>query len=498
MKALKFLVVLVLTGAAFGAGFLLRGARDHGAAPAAPSRTVLYWVDPMHPAYKSDRPGIAPDCGMTLKPVYADDGGTAWAAQGAERKVLYYRDPKAPSFRADRPGLNPETGNDLEPVYADEPATIPAGTVRITPERQQIIGVKFAEVLSETGMRQMRTVGQVTVDETRIAHVHTRVDGWIERVLVDFTGDVVRKGQPMLTVYSPEMLASQQELLLAAKARETMAGNPLEEASKYGDSLFAAARRRLQLWDLSDAQIDQVLATGTPIRNITVEAPVSGYVTERNAFPNQRVTPESDLYTIVDLSHVWVLADVFESDIAFVKLGGTAKVTLPYAQQAPLAARINYIQPQVDPTTRALKVRLDVGNPGMRLKPNMYVDVDVSVPQAEHLTVPADAVLDTGGRQTVFVDRGNGYLEPRAVMAGERTRDRVTILSGLAAGERVVASGTFLVDSESQLKAAAADMGAPAGHAGHGAAPSPATPAPSKAPPVPAGPGTHGEEPHHD
>ena len=462
MKAIKFFLVVALVGVGFAAGIGF-GRKSTAIRPGTDvlGRKVLYWVDPMHPAYHSDRPGIAPDCGMTLEPVYGDASDAPPASGVAPRKVLYYRDPKAPLYRASVPGLNPETGNELEPVYAETPLPLPAGMVRITPERQQMIGVKFADVAAERGMRQMRTVGQVTADETRIAHVHTRVEGWIERVLVDFTGDVVHKGQPLLTVYSPEMLASEQELLLAARARTTMAAGPLDEAARHGDALFAASRRRLQLFDLSDAQIDQVLATGVPIRSVSVESPVSGYVTERNAFPNQRVTPESDLYTIVDLSHVWVLADVFESDSAFVTLGATAKVTLSYAGQASLTARINYVQPLVDPTTRALKVRLDVPNPGLKLKPNMYVNVDIGVAQAERLTVPAEAVLDTGGRQTVFVDRGNGYLEARIVQAGERRGDRVAILSGLTAGERVVASGTFLVDSESQLKAAASGMGTP-------------------------------------
>jgi RND family efflux transporter MFP subunit len=385
---------------------------------------------------------------------------------------------------------------------------MPAGAVRIAPERQQVIGVKFEEARLEGGAREVRTAGQVAIDETRISHVHTRVEGWADKVLVDFTGDVVRKGQPMLTVYSPEMLASQQELLLAARARDQMKDNPLADASRHGESLFAAAKRRLQLFDMSDAQIQQVLDTGTPIRSITVEAPASGYITERNVFPNQKVTPDTDLYTIVDLTHVWVFADVFEADMALVRIGGTATVTLPYVQGARLTARVDYIQPQVDPTTRALKVRLDVANPGMRLKPNMYVDVVFAAPSAAQLTVPAGAVLDTGGRQTVFVDRGEGYLEPRAVTTGVRAGDRVAILSGLAPGERVVASGTFLVDSESQLKAALAGMGAGPAHAGHGA-PVPAAGAAGSAPGpggAPAAKGGHepaahppqGEEPHHD
>ena len=294
----------------------------------------------------------------------------------------------------------------------------------------------------------MRSVGKVTFDETRVAHVHTRIDGWIEKVFVDFTGDTVRQGQPMLTIYSPEMLASQEELLLAARARDLMRNNPLASAAEHSDSLFDAAKRRLELWQLSEDQIQQVLTTGQPIHSITLHAPTSGFVTERKAFPNQKVTPDSDLYTITDLSRVWIVADVFESDITSIKLGDAAAVIFPNGGAPTIAARVNYIQPQVDPLTRTLKVRLDANNPRIRMKPDMFVNVEFGVASGEQLVVPADAVLDTGERQTVFVDLGDGYLEPRQVVVADRFGDRVAIASGLTAGERVVSSGTFLVDSE--------------------------------------------------
>jgi membrane fusion protein, copper/silver efflux system len=456
MKLLKTFFVLVLLAATFASGYILRATRSRGTAQ--PDRRVLYYVDPMHPAYTSDKPGVAPDCGMQLEPVYADDG--AAPAGKAVQTVLYYRDPQDPGYHADKPGLNPATGNTLEPVYAT-PSPAPAGAIRISPERQQVIGVKFATVESGGTSRTIRTVGRVAADETRVGHVHTRIDGWIEKVFVNFTGDLVKKGQPMLTIYSPEMLASQQELLLAVRVRDLMTGNPLSSAARHGESLFEAAKRRLELWDLSEDQIQQVLRTGQPIRNITVHAPMNGFVTERQAFPNQKVTPDSDLYTITDLSHVWIIADVFESDITSVKLGDSAYVIFANTGTPPLTARVNYILPQVDPMTRTVKVRLDAVNPGMRMKPEMFVNVEFGVATPPQLTVPAEAVLDTGDRQTVFVDLGNGYLEPRQVTLGGRFDDRVAIASGLSAGERVVSSGTFLVDSESQLKAAAAGMGKP-------------------------------------
>jgi membrane fusion protein, copper/silver efflux system len=413
MKLLKFLGVLTIVAAAFASGYVLRASK-HGA-PAPAGRRVLYYVDPMHPAYKSDKPGIAPDCGMRLEPVYADD------VEGLAHR-----------------------SDDVE-------ATEHPGAIRISPERQQLIGVKFATVEQGGTSRSIRTVGKVTFDETRVAHVHTRIEGWIEKVFVDFTGDIVKAGQPMLTIYSPEMLASQQELLLARRARDLMKANPLASAAEHGESLF----------DLSEDQIGQVLESGQPIRSITVRAPAAGFVTERNAFPNQKVTPDSDLYTITDLSRLWIMADVFESDITSIKIGDPAYVIFPNGGPPSIAARVNYIQPQVDPTTRTLKVRLDANNPGMRMKPDMFVNVEFGVVTAAQLTVPAEAVLDTGDRQTVFVDLGNGYLEPRVVVTGERFGDRVAIVRGLTSGERVVSSGTFLIDSESQLKSAASGMGAP-------------------------------------
>ena len=458
IKLLKTFVAVVALAGMFMGGYIVRATRH---SPLANGRRILYYVDPMHPAYKSDKPGVAPDCGMTLEPVYADEG-TSTGTSG--RKTLYYRDPQQPEYRADKPGLNPETGNTLEPVYADAPqVSIPPGAIRISPERQQLIGVRFATVAMGGGTRAIRTVGKVSADETRVGHVHTRIEGWIDKVFVDFTGDIVKKDEPMLTIYSPEMLASQEELLLAARARDIM------------PSLFNAAKRRLQLWDLSDDEIEQVLRSSQPIRNITVRAPMSGFVTERKAFPNQKVTPDSDLYTITDLSRVWIVADVFESDITAIKVGDPTYVMFASGVAPAVTARVSYILPQVDPMTRTLKVRLDAANPGTRMKPDMFVNIEFGVAGVPQLTVPSEAVLDTGDRQTVFVDLGNGYLEPRQVTVGERFGDRVTVVRGLSAGERVVSSGTFLIDSESQLKAAATGMGAPAGE-GQPAIPAATTP----------------------
>lgn len=451
------MIVTFVAGYGYGRWY---GKRERGQAGTG-GRKILYYVDPMHPGYKSDKPGIAPDCGMKLEPVYegGQTGGQPAAAAG--RKILHYRDPKDPKYTSDKPGINPETGNELEPVYADDPAAMPMGTIQVSPEKQQLIGMQYGVVERSAGVHTFRAVGKVAFDETRIARVHTRIDGWIERVFVDFVGQMVEKGQPLLTIYSPDLVASQQEYLLALKSEKVMKNSALDSSLAASGALLEAARRRLKLWELSDEQIDEVGRTGKPLIYVTMYAPIRGYVTARNAFPKQRITAETELYTVVDLNKVWIMADVFEYEAPMVGLGQPAKVSLAYLPGKSFAARVNYIQPQVDPMTRTLKIRLEAENPGLALKPDMYVDVEFRVAMPLRLTVPAEAVLDSGLRKTVFVDRGNGYLEPRQVETGERIADRIEIRHGLKAGERIVTSGNFLIDSESQLKSAAAGM---AGH----------------------------------
>jgi Cu(I)/Ag(I) efflux system membrane fusion protein len=485
MKAIRIIGLLVLIALAFAGGYVYKAVKGGAASSGKGGRKVLYWVDPMHPAYKSDKPGIAPDCGMKLEPVYAD-GGAAAAPVGANRRVLYYRDPKDPSYKAQQAGLNAETGSELVPVYADDISTMEVGTVQITPEKQQLIGVKYEQVQVGGGSRTIRAVGKVAIDETRIGHVHTKLEGWIDKVFVDFTGELVKKGQPLLTIYSPDMLASQRELLLAAKAKIIMRDSALPAGFDQSESLLQATRRRLELWDLSEAQIDQVLKTGEPIKNITLYSPMTGYITDRKAFPQLKVMPDTDLYTIVDLSHVWIMADVFEYEASNIRLGQTARVSIQALPGRVFNARIDFLQPQVDPMTRTLKVRLNMDNPGLMLKPDMYADVEFVVSIPAKLTVPADAVLNAGERKTVFIDRGNGYFEPRQVKTGEREGDRIQILSGLTGGERIVTSGNFLIDSESQMKAAASGMGGMAGMPGMTNGPTkPETPA--NQPKAPAG-----------
>lgn len=408
---MKKLVVVLFVAAAFAGGYGYGRWYGRTGSPAAGGeRKVLYWVDPMHPWYKSDKPGIAPDCGMKLVAVYAGEE-SKYQAQGG-----------------------------------------PAGTVRITPEKQQLIGVAYGTAEYETVTDAIRAAGRVTLDETRIAKVQTKLEGWIDQVFVDFTGKYVKKGDPLLTLYSPEALATQQEYLLAVKAQRMMQDNPVHEMLDSTENLVAAAKKRLELWDISERQIDQIGRTSQPLKNLTLDSPISGFVLEKNAFPKQRVTPETVLYTVADLSTVWVMADVFEYEAANVRMEQPATLTLAYVSGRTFRGRVSYIQPQVDPTTRTLKVRIQFDNPGYTLKPDMYGEVQLQTGGARRLVVPQSAVLNSGDKQTVFVDRGNGYFEPREVKVGTQSGDRIEILSGLKAGERIVKSGNFLIDSESRLK----------------------------------------------
>lgn len=400
---------------------------------------------------------------------YANTGMTSGQKTQGSR-VLYYVDPMNPAHKASQPGKAPD-GMDLQPVYADEKsasqldsngqtvANFPMGTIRVSPRKQQLIGVQYG--LPDLGRttKDIRAVGKVTPDEKRISHIHTRVDAWIDKVFVDFTGRFVEKNQPLLTLYSPDMLATEEELLIALKSEDLMKASTLEGATAQSQSLLAATRRRLQLWELSDQQIYEIIRTRQPIQNTTLFSPVSGYVTARNAFPHQRIMPDTELYTIVDLSRVWIMADVFEAEASLIRLDQPVTITLAYGVHKTLRGKVDYIQPQVDPMTRTLKVRIDAENRDLSLKPDMFVDADFRVNLSQQLTVPVDAVLDSGLKKTIFVDRGNGYLEPRQVETGERLGGRVEILQGLRPNERIVTSGTFLIDSESQLKSAASGMG---------------------------------------
>jgi RND family efflux transporter MFP subunit len=379
------------------------------------------------------------------------------------RKILYYQDPMHPWYKSDKPGIAPDYGMKLVPVYADEQQTtaagpLPPGAVQISPARQQLMGVTTAVADYRPVEKTIRTVGQVAIDETRLADVHVKVSGWIEKVFVDYTWQPVKKGDPLFTIYSPDLLATEQEYLLALRARKTLGASPYQEVSSGTESLLEAARRRLALWDLTDAQIKQLEESGKAQHELTFYAPASGYVMERKAFPNQYVTPDTELYKLVDLSRVWVQADVYEFEMPSVSLGQEATLTTESLPGVSWRGRLVFVNPEVKADTRTGIVRLEFPNPELKLKPGMFVNVELHKSFGRQLTVPVDAVLDSGTRQVVFVDLGHGVFAPREVKVGERTQDYAAILRGLRAGERVVTRANFLVDSESNLREAISGM----------------------------------------
>jgi multidrug efflux pump subunit AcrA (membrane-fusion protein) len=336
---------------------------------------------------------------------------------------------------------------------------MPAGAVGITPERQQLIGVRTAAVRTERLERTIRTTGQVAFNETRIAHVHTKVNGYIEDVFVDFVGKFVRHGDPLFTIYSPDLVATQEEYLIARRGQKSLGDAPYPELSQNAEALVGAALERLRLWDVSDADIRALESTGKVKRTLTIYSPATGVVTERAAYHHGRyVTPDTDLYTIVDLSNVWILADVFENEVPYVRVGQRAVMHLSYLGDRAYTGRVSFIYPTLDPKTRTIKVRLEFPNPGFALKPEMFADVDLKVDYGTHVVVPQEAVLDSGAEQTVFVAHPEGYFEPRKVQVGPTSGGRTVILSGLRPGENIVTSGNFLIDSESRLKSAMSGM----------------------------------------
>jgi RND family efflux transporter MFP subunit len=356
------------------------------------------------------------------------------------------------------------TSTDLPTVGPETTATtseMPQTAFQISPEKQQLIGVQYGTVNYETISKSLRAVGRAAYDETKIVRINPKIEGWIENVYVDFTGKLVQKGQPLLSVYSPDLVQTQEEYLLAIKGRKQLGESPFGEAVNFSESLVQSARRRLELWDISENQIKELEKRGTPSRTMTLYAPASGFVMTRNAFPQQRVMPDTELYTLADLSTIWIVADIYEFEAADIKLGQPATVTLSTYPGREFKGKITYIYPQVDNTTRTLKVRVELANKNFALKPDMYADVTLNINYGNRLVVPQEAVMDSGSEQLVYVSLNDGYFEPRSVQVGAKLDNKYVVLAGLKEGERVVTSGNFLIDSESKLKSAAGGMGMP-------------------------------------
>ncbi|MEX2264161.1 MAG: efflux RND transporter periplasmic adaptor subunit [Bryobacteraceae bacterium] len=391
------------------------------------SQDVYYC--PMHPQQRSGRPGNCPICSMKLV-----------------------------KMETSAEGQTPMAGMETETAGAPT-----ANAIYIAPEKRQLIGVNSVPAELRRLQKEIRTVGKIGYDETRITHIHTKFSGYIEEVFVDFIGQSVKRGQPLFTIYSPELVATQEEYLLAMKSRQILGDSPIEAVSAGARNLVGAARRRLRLWDISEREIESLERTGEVKRALTIYSPVSGVVTQRAAYHHGKyVTPETELYAIVDLSSVWALGEVYERDLPYVGLGQTARVEFPYTSDMPnRSGKVVFVSPTLKPETRTVEVRLEFPNPNLKLRPDMFVNFRLWKDLGRHLAVPVDAVLQTGTEQYVFVDLGEGYFEPRPVRLGAEADGYYAIESGLQVGELVVTAANFILDSESRLKGVFENMGKP-------------------------------------
>jgi len=386
--------------------------------------------------------------------------GQMAGSKAAERKVLYWYDAMNPGRHYDKPGKAPD-GMDLVPMYAESSGAMsemPPGTVMISPTKQQLIGVRTDTVKRESVNRTIRAVAQVQIDETKIARIHVKSPGWVDQIYVDFVGKLVRKGQPLFSFYSPDLVSTQQEYLIALRAQNDLGTSPFPEVSKGSETLLQATRERLRLWDISDDQLKKLDETGQASRDITMYSPVDGFVTKREVYEKMYLQPETELYELVDLSTVWVNAEIYEFEVPYVKVDQPVTMSLSYFPGRTYTGKVAYIYPTVDPTTRTVKVRLEFSNPDFDLKPDMFAEAQLNISYGTQIFVPQEALLDAGTEQIVFVALGDGYFEPRKVQLGARLDGRIIVLFGVKPGERIVTSGNFLIDSESRLKSAMGGM----------------------------------------
>jgi Cu(I)/Ag(I) efflux system membrane fusion protein len=389
----------------------------------APEKKAPLYQCPMHPAITADHPSDCPICGMKLVLV--------------EESVL--ETPKRERTAG--------TGSEIPGLV----------NVTIDPTRQQLIGLRTARVTKGPVGASWKTVARVQVDPTRVRQMNVKVDGFVERIFVDFVGQTVRKGQPLFSIYSPSLLSAQNEYLLALETKEALAKGGA--ASDNGNTLVAAARRRLELWDVPVGEIERLSQTRTPIKSLTMHSPIAGIVTAKNVVQGARVNLGEAPYEITDLGSVWVMADAYESDLSRIRIGMKATLTLPAYPSRSFPGKVAFIDPLLDPQTRTIKVHLHFDNPTRELKPGMFGEVALEGVTQTGLRIPADAVIRAGSKDIVFLAQGEGRFEPRVVILGSQNATEVEVVRGLEEGQEVVTRANFLVDSESQLRASLAAIG---------------------------------------
>ena len=409
----------------------------------------------MHPTVISERPGSCPVCGMDL---VKDRGKEQKEKPGGEdREIMYWRAPMDPKFTSDRPGKSP-MGMDLVPVYEDE-ALGEGGGVKIDPRTIQNIGLKTAVVERKALSRTIRTIGRVDYNETSMTDVNTKVMGWVEKLFVDYTGRAVKMGEPLLELYSPELVAAQEEYLTALDYSRKLRERAESDVAAGALDLLKSAKQRLLYWDITEGQIAELEKTRQVKRTMTVYSPQEGVVVHKDVFDVAQIKSGQHLYRIADLARVWVYADVYEYELPWVKVGQPAEVELSYEPGKTFYGKVTYTYPFLESKTRTVKVRMVFPNPEIKLKPGMYANVRIKpLVSRDALVVPSQALIRSGERNVVIVDLGEGRFLPREVRIGVQAEGVYEVLEGLREGEAIVTSAQFLIDSESNLKAALKTM----------------------------------------
>ncbi|MEX2089340.1 MAG: efflux RND transporter periplasmic adaptor subunit [Bacteroidota bacterium] len=438
-----------------GAGWFMFQPSNEGSTSS--ERKILYYRDPMNPQITSPTPKKASD-GMDFVPVYDESSGTS-----GERKIAYYKDPMHPWFTSDKPGKAPDCGMDLVPVYEGESDT---KGIKIDPVTVQNIGVKTETAEKRKLSKVIRAVGKIEFDETKVYSVNSKIMGWVEKLFVDYTGKLIRKGDPLMELYSPELVSTQEEYLQAIRYRQQMQHSSLEEARRGADALVESAKRRLLYWDVTEADIQELEKRGAPRKTMTFYSPVTGIVMDKMIFQGKSVMAGMELYKIADLSTVWVIADIYQYELPWVKVGQQTEIELSYLPARTFRGTITYIYPMLSMETKTARARIEVRNtPNIDLKPGMYATVKLISPiVVGAVAVPDQAIIRSGERNIVVIALGGGYFDPREVKLGVMAHGYVQILEGVKEGEKIVTSSQFLIDSESNLKAA---VGLMLGHAGH-------------------------------
>ncbi len=458
VKSIIILVIGILAGAA-AAYFIMPEVGISGKEPQEEIRQ-LYSCG-MHPDVISDEPGNCPICGMKLTPIKSSgqDKQKGLAGDSSEKgKILYWRAPMDPTEVYDKPGKS-KMGMDLVPVYEGEEGG-GAGSITIDGVLQQNMNLRVAKVKRRDIFNVIRAYGKVSYAEDKEFTVTTKISGWVEKLYINTTGEKIQKGQPLLEIYSPELVSTQEEYLLALKNYQKLSSSSYESVRNNAKKMITLARERLEYWDIPEAEIKKIRETGKALRTILLRSQVTGIVTHKNVKQGDEVAPGKDLFHIVNLDKIWVEASIYESELSHIKVGQKAELELDHVMGTKRVGEVDFIYPYLDKKSKANTVRLVFDNHDQALKPEMYATVLIySHAAKDTMAIPSEAVIHSGKRQIVFVTQGDGKFEPREIKVGAESEDGyVQVISGLFDNEEVVVSGQFLLDSESKTREAIAKM----------------------------------------